>query len=54
MKLVGVHASNREEWVILDIANILFGNTMVPLYDSLGPDTIEYVLNHSEITTCFC
>ncbi len=27
---------------------------MVPLYDTLGPDSISYVINHSEITSCFC
>lgn len=54
MKLIGVYASNREEWTLLDLANILYGFTMVPLYDSLGLDTIEYVLNHSEIETCLC
>lgn len=27
---------------------------MVPLYDSLGPDSISYVLAHSGISTCYC
>lgn len=47
IKLVGVHAKNREEWMVLDYANMLYGNTMVPLYDTLGPDTIGYVVDHS-------
>lgn len=38
--MIGIYAQNREEWALLDLANILYGNTMVPLYDSLGPDTI--------------
>ena len=42
---MGVFSKNREEWMLLEYANILFGNTMVPLYDTLGPDSIPYVLN---------
>ena len=38
----------------LDLANTLYNFVMVPLYDSLGPESISYVINHSEITTCFC
>lgn len=36
MKLIGVFGKNRREWMILDIANILYGYTMVPFYDTLG------------------
>jgi long-subunit acyl-CoA synthetase (AMP-forming) len=36
LKFVGVFAKNREEWLLLDYANILYGNTMIPLYDTLG------------------
>jgi len=52
--MIGIHAKNREEWVTLDMANSLYGNSMVPLYDTLGPDTIGYVIKHSGISTCFC
>jgi long-chain acyl-CoA synthetase len=27
---------------------------MIPLYDTLGPDSISYVINHSSISTCCC
>lgn len=47
LKLIGIFSKNREEWQILDFANVLYGNTMVPIYDTLGPDTISYVLKHS-------
>ena len=33
--------------VSLDISNMLYGHVMVPLYDTLGPDTVEYVIKHS-------
>jgi long-chain acyl-CoA synthetase len=36
VQLIGIYAKNREEWLILDVANMLYGFTMVPLYDTLG------------------
>jgi len=51
--MVGIFAKNREEWMLLEYANFLYGNTMIPLYDTLGPDTIPYVLNQSGIETIF-
>lgn len=30
-----------------------YGNTMIPLYDTLGPANITYCLKHSGLTTCF-
>ena len=62
MKLIGVFGKNRREWVILDIANILYGYTMVPFYDTLGkissylylgPDSIPFILNQTNIETMF-
>jgi long-chain acyl-CoA synthetase len=45
LKLIGVFSKNREEWFVLDYANMLYGNTMIPLYDTLGPETVPFVLN---------
>lgn len=36
MKMIGVFSKNREEWMLLEYANFLYGNTMIPLYDTLG------------------
>ena len=47
--MTGIFSRDREEWLILDIANILFRGTMIPLYDTLGPEAIKYVLNHSNV-----
>ena len=54
MKMIGIFSKNREEWTLVDVANMLYGNTMIPLYDTLGPETIPFVFNHTNITTCFC
>lgn len=40
LKFVGIFCPNREEWCILDMCNAIYGNTMVPLYDSHGPDNV--------------
>jgi long-chain acyl-CoA synthetase len=38
---------------VLDISNILYRATMIPLYDTLGPETISFVIGHSNIETLF-
>lgn len=60
LRLVGVFAKNRREWVILDIANIMYDYTMVPFYDTLGislhdlgPESIPFILEQTNIETMF-
>ncbi len=31
----------------------MYGLTVVPFYDTLGPDSITYILNHTSLTTIF-
>ena len=52
--MIGIFAKNREEWFTLDYANMLYGNTMIPLYDTLGIETIPFILNQSQIQTLIC
>ncbi|EAR92332.1 AMP-binding enzyme family protein (macronuclear) [Tetrahymena thermophila SB210] len=54
LKMVGIYCKNRREWTISDFANALYGFTMVPLYDTLGPESASYILGHSGILTCIC
>lgn len=46
---IGLWATNRAEWFIADMATAAYGHYSVALYDTLGPDTVEYVTNHAEI-----
>ncbi|CAB4375587.1 uncharacterized protein OCT59_018371 [Rhizophagus irregularis] len=46
---VGIYANNRPEWFITDQANCAYNLITVALYDTLGPETVEYVINHAEI-----
>lgn len=39
--------------MILDWANILYGYTMVPFYDTLGPESIPFILGQTNIETMF-
>ena len=51
---LGVYSKNRMEWNTLDMACALYGITLIPFYDTLGVDTISYILKQTEITSCVC
>ncbi|KAG8905292.1 hypothetical protein FRB99_000265 [Tulasnella sp. 403] len=51
---VGIWALNRPEWQIVDLACHAYKKVSVALYDSLGPQSVEYVINHSELPIVFC
>ncbi|EAR82521.2 AMP-binding enzyme family protein (macronuclear) [Tetrahymena thermophila SB210] len=53
LDVIGIYCQNREEWTICDMANAMFGFTMIPLYDTLGQDAISFVLEDSNITACY-
>ncbi|CEG76360.1 hypothetical protein RMATCC62417_11262 [Rhizopus microsporus] len=51
---IGIWSINRPEWTIADLALAAYANYAVALYDTLGPDTVEYVINHAELETVIC
>ncbi|KAK8651530.1 hypothetical protein V6N13_141130 [Hibiscus sabdariffa] len=51
---VGLYFINRPEWLIVDQACAAYSYISVPLYDTLGPDAVKYVVNHSGIQAIFC
>ena len=53
LKTVGLCSINREEWLITDLACNLLGITSVPLYDTLGDEMLQLILNQTEMTTLF-
>lgn len=53
MKLIGIFSKNRLEWFETDWACALFGLTTVPLYDTLGRDSLAYCIEMTGITTMF-
>jgi long-chain acyl-CoA synthetase len=44
-RFIALYSKNREEWTITDYASMITGIVSVPLYDTLGIDSIEYILN---------
>lgn len=54
IQFVGIFAKNREEYMICDLACILFGFTSVALYDTFGVDSLELILKETNMKTIFC
>lgn len=54
MKMLGVYSKNRAEWELLDIVCMLYGYVLIPMYDTLGPENITYVFDHSNVENMFC
>lgn len=53
MKFVGIFSRNKVEWTLTDVACSIYGIVTIPIYDTLGDENISYVLNHTNLTTCF-
>lgn len=45
----GVYSENSPEWVEAIDTSSIFGYVLVSLYDSLGNDSVSYLIGHSEI-----
>jgi len=45
---VTIYSLNRREWVITDLACHAYSFAVVALYDTLGADASEYILNQTE------
>ena len=51
---MGIYAKNREEWVMMDVANFKNSVVTIAFYDTLGPKAVEYVIHQTELTTISC
>ena len=51
---VGIYSINCVEWALVDAGVHAYGGTSVPLYDTLGPDTVQYIANHAELAAIAC
>lgn len=50
---VGIWSTNRPEWQIVDFAAHMFSHVGVALYETLGPNVVEYVVNHAPVPIVF-
>ncbi|KAG0215432.1 hypothetical protein BGX28_010137 [Mortierella sp. GBA30] len=46
---LGIWSHARPEWFITEMSCNFFNLVSVALYETLGPDAVEYVINHAEI-----
>lgn len=51
---VAIYSRNSPEWVVALLGIWAQGKTCVPLYDSLGPAAMRYIIEHANIRTVFC
>lgn len=46
--LVGVYGQNSPEWVLSEYALYSYSMVIVPLYDTLGPEACNYIINQGK------
>jgi long-chain acyl-CoA synthetase len=51
---VALLSENRPEWVMADFAALTAGGVTVPIYTSLLPDQVRYIIDDSEATIVVC
>ncbi|XP_014494519.1 long chain acyl-CoA synthetase 2 isoform X1 [Vigna radiata var. radiata] len=49
----GIYGSNCPEWILAMEACNSYAVTYVPLYDTLGPNAVEFIINHAEVSMAF-
>ncbi|KAJ7984412.1 hypothetical protein DPEC_G00354570 [Dallia pectoralis] len=51
---IGIFAQNRPEWIISEQACYTYSMVVVPLYDTLGPESLAFIINRAEISVVLC
>jgi long-chain acyl-CoA synthetase len=50
-RMLGFYSKNRYEWAIGDISCVLNNIVSVPLYDTLGDNSVEFIVTQTELET---
>ncbi|KAK4820891.1 hypothetical protein QYF61_007969 [Mycteria americana] len=53
-QFIGIFAQNRPEWIISEYACYTYSMVAVPLYDTLGPEAIVYIVNKADVSIVIC
>lgn len=53
LKTVGIWSKNVPNWQVIDLAVQAYHLVSVSLYDTLGKDAVEYIINHAETSIIF-
>ncbi len=51
---VVIFSENRPEWIMADFAVLCAGGISVPIYTSLTPEQVKYIINDSDATIVIC
>ncbi|KAE8881257.1 Long chain acyl-CoA synthetase 7, peroxisomal [Phytophthora fragariae] len=51
---VGIFCRNQVEWCLLNHACDRMSYALVPLYDTLGPEAVPFVITHTALRVLFC
>jgi long-chain acyl-CoA synthetase len=54
MRLLGIYMRNSPEWILAEHAVYCLGGATVPLYDTLGPDVVRFILEHTGLSCVVC
>lgn len=49
LRFVALYSKNREEFIISDFSCIYYDLVSVPIYDTLGPEAVEYIFDHTMV-----
>jgi long-chain acyl-CoA synthetase len=50
---IAIISENRVEWILADFASMFAQIITVPIYTTLSPESIKYILNDAEVKICF-
>jgi long-chain acyl-CoA synthetase len=53
-KALGLYLKNCMEWILAEQAVYCIGGATVPLYDTLGPDTVHFIARQTRLKTIVC
>eukprot|EP00605_Chrysophyceae_sp_TOSAG23-4_P000537 GSChrysophyteH1.ASY1.ANO1.606.1 assembled CDS len=54
LQLLGIYMKNCTYWTVAEYACYSMSAATVPIYDTLGKDTVSYVINHTNMKACIC
>ena len=51
---LGIYSQNRVEWMVAAIGCWMMSNSIVPLYDTLGPEACGFIMDQTEMVSILC
>jgi len=54
VRFLAIYSKNREEVVLSDFACIFYGWISLPIYDTLGPEALDFIFDQTEVQILVC